>query len=127
MREGFGGSEAAVVVHQQFADAGAGLDERAQGVEGLGEGEGGLQGAAGGGPFVGGDRERGFQQPGVDQGVGQQRGCGAVQYRADQGAGVFVAAAGGFGPGAHDQQLGVVAGAFGEPAVDGAGCGGVPE
>ena len=31
------------------------------------------------------------------------------------------------GPGAHDQQLGVVVGAFGEPAVDGAGRGGVPE
>ena len=66
MREVVGGSEAAVVVHQQFADAGAGLDERAEGVEGLGEGEGVLQRAAGRGPFAGGDRDRGFQQPGVD-------------------------------------------------------------
>jgi hypothetical protein len=40
LREVVGGSEAAVVVHQQFADAGAGLDERAEGVVGLGESEG---------------------------------------------------------------------------------------
>ena len=82
--EGVGGSEAAVLVHQQFADAGAGVGERAQGVEWLGEGERGLQGAAGGGPFVGGDRERGFQQPGVDQGVREQRGRGAVEDRAQE-------------------------------------------
>ena len=127
VREVVGGSEAAVVVHQQFADAGAGLDERAEGVEGLGEGEGVLQRAAGRGPFAGGDRDRGFQQPGLDDGGRQQYGSRSVQDRADQGARVFVVAPRGLGPAAHDQQIPAVADAVGQPAEDGPRRCGVPE
>ena len=59
--EGLGGSEAAELVNEEFADSGAGVGEGSQRVERLGEGECGVQGAAGGGPLVGGDGEGGFQ------------------------------------------------------------------
>ena len=56
-------AEAAVLVHQQLTDVRAGLDERAEGVEWFGEGQGGLQGVAGGGPLARDRGDRGLQQP----------------------------------------------------------------
>jgi hypothetical protein len=57
-RERVGCAESAVLVHQQLTDVRAGLDEGAEGVERLGEGQGGVQGVAGGEPLARGDRDR---------------------------------------------------------------------
>ena len=82
---------------RQLTHVRPGLRERAQGVEGFGAGQRGVQGAVCG-AWRAAVRPpaaiaiEGLQQPGVHHGVWEQRGRCAIQHPVDQGAGVLVAA-----------------------------------